>query len=106
MKQRSAYMGRTVTDEETATYRETGRSQAERSIKAMIILEAIRRQEEIKVSDEKVIARVEEIAASNGFPPAEYLEYVQKNREDERIAHDLAEDITFDFLRSRAKYED
>jgi trigger factor len=44
-KSRSEGMGRPVSDEDIAQYREGGREAAQRSIKAMLIMESIRRQE-------------------------------------------------------------
>ncbi len=104
MKQRSAYLGRPVTEQDEQRYRESGRSWAERSLKAILVLEAVRRQEEITVTPPEVEARIAAIAAENGFPADDYLAYVKQHHEDERIAQDLAEQKAFDFLRSRADY--
>ncbi len=105
MKQRSAYMGQTLNDEQIAAFRETGRAQAERSIRAMVILESVRRQEEIEVSEEQLTARIDEIAERSGFPPEGYREYVKGNGDDERIKHELGDELTFAFLKSRAKFD-
>jgi len=105
MKQRSAYMNETPTEAQLDAYRETGRPRAERSIKAMVILEAIRRQEDIAPTDAQVTARIDEIAEKSGFPPEGYREYVKSNGDDERIRHDLSDEMTFAFLKSRAKFE-
>ena len=104
MKQRSAYLGRPVTGQDEERYRESGRAWAERSLKAMLVLEAIRRQEEIAVTPAEVEARIAAVAAENGFPAEDYLAYVKQHHEDERIAQDLAEQKAFDFLRARAAY--
>lgn len=105
MKQRSSYLGRPVADADEDRYREQSRPWAERSLKAMLILEAIRRQEKIEVAPVEVDGRIDAIAAENGFPADQYREYVRKNREDERLALEIAEQKTFDFLRSRARFE-
>ena len=104
MKQRSAYLGRPVDEQDEQRYRESGRTWAERALKAMLILEAIRRQEEIAVTPQDVEARIAAIAAENGFPADDYLAYVRQHHEDERIEQDLAEQKAFDFLRARAAY--
>jgi len=104
MRQRSAMYGRPVTDQELAAYREQGRAGAERTIKAMFVLEAVRRAESIEVRPEDVEERIAEIARENGWPVDQYREYVKQNREEERIVHELAERRTFDFLTSRAKF--
>lgn len=104
MKQRSAYLGRPVDEQDEQRYRESGRTWAERALKAMLILEAVRRQEEIAVTPQEVEARIAAIAAENGFPAEDYLAYVRQHHEDERIEQDLAEQKAFDFLRARAAY--
>lgn len=105
MKQRSAHMGQTLTDEQIAGLRETGRAQAERSITAMVILESIRRQEEIEVGEDQLFARIAEIAERSGFPVEGYREYAKSNGDDERIKHELGDELTFAFLKSRAKFD-
>jgi trigger factor len=104
MKQRSAYLGRPVSAQDEQRYRESGRAWAERSLKAMLILEAVRRQEGISVAEADVEARIAAVAAENGFPADDYRAYVKQHHEDERIAQDLAEQKAFDFLRARAAY--
>jgi len=104
MRQRSAMYGRPVSDEELAQYRESARAGAERTIKAMFVLEAVRKAEGIEVRPEDIDERIEETAKENGWPVDQYREYVKRNREEERIGHELAETRTFDFLKSRAKF--
>ena len=104
MKQRAVMYGQQMSDEQLAGYRESARPDAERTLRAMFILEAIRRQENIEVTAEDVTERIEEIAAENGFPAAPYREYLEKNGELDRISHELSENKTFDFLKSRAKF--
>jgi trigger factor len=104
MKQRARMYGQEMNDEQIKGYRESARPDAERTLRAMFLLESIRKQEEIKVSDESVDERIEEIAAENKFPAAQYREYLEKNGELDRVSHELAERMTFDFLKSRAKF--
>ena len=105
MKKRNAYTGDTATEEQIAAYREAGRPRAERSIKAMVILDAIRKQEDIEVTEEQLTARIDEIAERSGFPVEGYREYAKNNGDDEHIKHDLGDELTIAFLRSRAKFE-
>jgi trigger factor len=106
MRQRSAYMGRPLTDEAAARYMKDSRPYAERSLKGMLILEAIRRKESIRVDDEAINAKIEARAAEYGFPAEKYREYMKQGGELERLAHELADELTFDFLRSRAQFKD
>lgn len=102
LQQRAAQAGREVTDADVAEYREAARPEAERQLKAIFLFEAIRRQEQITVTDEDVDARVDEVADEHGFDRDKYREYVQKGDEKDRILHDMLERRTYDFLLSRA----
>jgi trigger factor len=106
MKQRSQMYGRVPSDEEAEAYREGAKPEAEKTMKAMFILEAIRDAEKIDVTAEDIEARIEETAAENGWPLEQYREYLKSNKEIDRLAHELAEKRTFEFLTSRAKYQE
>ena len=108
MHRRNTRYGHQASAEEDAEYREAGRPHAEKALRGMLLLEAVRRQEEIKLEAEAVDARIEAIAAENGFPVDDYREFVDSGdgEERERIAYDLLERITYDFLLARAEIED
>jgi len=103
MTQRAAQMGREVTEGDTAEYREAARPSAERQIKGMFLLEAVRRQESIEITDEDIAAKIEEIAAEHGFDVEKYREFVDQGEEKDRIRHNLLERRTYDMLLSRAE---
>ncbi len=102
MRQRQAQTGRQITDEEIAQYREAALPVAERQIKGMFLLESVRIQESIEVSDEQVDERVVALAGEHGFDLEKYRDYVQQGEEKDRIKHSLEERYTYDFLLSRA----
>lgn len=102
MRQRAAQMGREVTAEDEAEYREAAKASAERQIKGMFLLEAVRRAEEIDVTDEDINAKIEETAAEHGFDVEKYREFVEQGEEKDRLRHNLLERRTYDFLISRA----
>ena len=106
MKQRSAYMGQPTGDEQIAAFRISARPHAERSLKTMMIIESIRRQEEVEASAERIEAKIAEIAGKSGFPLESYREFVKKNGDEERIAHEVGDDMVFDLLKSRAAWKD
>lgn len=106
LHQRNLRVGRANTGQEDATYREEGRPHAERALRGMLLLEAVRRQEEIKADKEAVDERIAEIAAENGFEVDRYREFVDSGDERERIEYDLLERRTYDFLLSRAAVQD
>ena len=106
LHQRNLRVGRANSGQEDATYREEGRPHAERALRGMLLLEAVRRQEEIKADKEAVDERIAEIAAENGFEVDRYREFVDSGDERERIEYDLLERRTYDFLLSRAAVQD
>lgn len=105
VRRRQQQMGRELTVTELTEYREAARPVAERQIQGMFLIEAIRKQEGIDVTDEDVDARVAEIAAENGFDLAKYQDYVNQGEEKDRIRHSLQERRTYDLILSRANVE-
>ncbi len=101
---RNQYQGRPNTAEGDAEYRRQARPAAERALHGMLVLESVQRQEKIEVADADVDERIDEIAATNGFELEQYRAYVNQGEERRRIAHDLAETRTYDFLKSRADF--
>jgi len=105
LQQRARQMGRQPGEEELAQYREAARPVAERQIKGLFLLESVRQQEEIEVSEEEIAEKIAAVAAENGFDLEKYREYVQKGEEKDRLRHGLEERKTYDFLLSRAQVE-
>ena len=103
MNKRNTQMGNEVTEEEKTEYLEAGKPHAEKALQAMLLMEAVRAQEEIKVTPEDVDERIEEIATENGFDVDRYKEFVKSGEEAQRLEYDLLERRTFDFLLSRAE---
>jgi trigger factor len=105
MHRRNLQTGRPNTDEEDEQYREMGKPHAETALQGMLLLESVRSQEEIKVTDEDVDERIEQIAGENGFDVDRYREFVNSGEEKQRLEYDLQERRTYDFLLSRAEIE-
>jgi trigger factor len=103
---RNTQAGRPSSPEEDEHYRQTTRPIAERIMKGMFIMEAIRRQENIQVSNEDAEEFIAAIAKQNGFDLQKYREYIAHSAERERIENQLLERKTFDFLISRAAIEE
>lgn len=103
---RNKRLGRPDSGQEDAQYLAEGRPHAERALRSMLLLEAVRRQEGIKVKPEDVDQRIGEIAAENGFDVDRYREFVNSGQEKERIAYDLLERRTLDFLLEKAAVQD
>ncbi len=98
--------GKAATEEGDKEYMEAARPMAEKALKGMLLLEAVRLKEEIKVTDDDVDEKIGEIAAENGFDVDRYREFVNSGEEKDRISYDLAERRTYDFLLSRAEIEE
>ncbi len=104
LHERNAQRHHPDSDEEDARYRELTRPLAERVIRSMFLLDALRRQERIAVSEVEVEARIEEIAGEYGFEVEQYRKYAAQGPERDRIARALEERRAFDFLLSHAQY--
>ena len=103
LHKRNEYLGRPNTQEADQAYRQAFGPVAEREIKGMFLLEAVRRQENIEVSGEEVEERIAQIAAQNGFDLEKYREFLAQGEEMRRIRRSLLERKTYDFLLSRAE---
>lgn len=103
LQHRNQQMGRPVTEEQQQTYREAAKPVAERQIAGMFLLESVRRQQEIEVTDEEIEEKIASVAAENGFDVEKYREYVNQGEERDRLRHGLEERRTYDFLLSRAE---
>jgi len=105
LRARHARLGRTPSQEEDEQYRQVTRPVAERILKGMFIMEAIRRQEGISVTQEETEERIEQIARQHNLDVERYRQYATQGSERDRIVHGLEERKTFDFLLSRAKIQ-
>jgi len=105
MHKRNAQMGRPDSEDEDQEYLEAGKPHAETALTAMLLFEALRKKEDIKVTSEDVDERIEQMALENGFDVDQYREFVNSGDDKERIEYDLLERRTYDFLLSRAEIE-
>lgn len=103
LHQRNEQMGRPSTEEGDAEYREAARPVAERQIRGLFLLEAIRRQESLEITEEDIEAKIDALAAEHGFDPEKYREFAGQGEERDRIRHELEQRKTYDFLLSRAE---
>ena len=79
---------------------------AEMALKAMLLFEAVRKEEDIKVTGEDVEERIVQVAQENEFDVDQYREFVNSGQEKERLEYDLLERRTYDFLLSRAEIQE
>lgn len=102
LKKANERTARISTDAQDQAYRAAFRPVAEREIKGMYLLEAVRRQEGIGVTDEEVEERIAAIAAEHGFDLEKYRNYLAQGDELSRIRRELLRSKTYGFLLSRA----
>ena len=105
MHKRNDQMGRPNSEDEDKEYLEAGKPHAETALTAMLLFEALRKKEDIKVTGEDVDERIEQVALENGFDVDQYRDFVNSGDDKERIEYDLLERRTYDFLLSRADIE-
>jgi trigger factor len=103
LRRRQQQQGGPMNEEQEKQVREAYRPLAERQIRGMFLLEAVRRQESITVGDEEVEDRIAAIAAEHGFDLEKYRAFLEQGEERQRIRQDLLERKTYDFLLSRAE---
>ena len=106
MHRRNAQFGRPSDPQDDQEYLEAGKPHAEKALRGMLLLEAVRQQNGIQVTAADVDERIEEIAAENGFDVEKYRDFVNSGDEKERLEYDLQERKTYDFLLSRAVIEE
>jgi trigger factor len=97
MEQYLAFTGQT-----REAFMDSVRPQAENRIKTTLVLEAIAKEENIQVSDEKVDEHLGEMAASYGMDPQTLLG-IAGEAEREQIKDDLRLQAAIDFVMENAK---
>lgn len=105
LHRRNRQIGRTNSDGEDKEYQEAGKPHAEKALQALLLMEALQKKEEIKVTDQDVDDRIVAIAGENSFDVDRYREFVNSGEEIERLKYDILERKTYDFLLSRAEIE-
>ena len=85
---------------------EEGRPAAERRVREAFLLEAVAKQQEMEASDEDVDARIDEMAAERGVPPADLRKLAREQGWHEAIRSELIDRKALEFLVESAKVED
>ena len=71
---------------------------AKRSIKKMLLFEALQREHEIAVSEEELAEQIDRIASANNIPPRKMRVSLEKEGNLSRLMDELLEEKTFQFL--------
>jgi trigger factor len=79
------------------------RPRAEKQVAAMLVLEAIARQEKIEVSEQEVEGRISELAREHRMNPKQLKAELKQNDQLEALRYNLRQDKALDFLVGQAK---
>lgn len=79
---------------------------AKTRVKANFLMQKIAEKEDIKVSQEEVAGRIQQLAAMYQIPPEQFVKDLQKRNGVIEIYDQLAREKTLDFLQQNAKVED
>ncbi len=90
----------------TVRMKDSFKPDAERQVKASLILEAIAKKESMGVDEEEVNKRLAEMAARNAQDIDSVREYYEKNDLMESLRAEIIEQKTLDFIEQRAKITD
>lgn len=92
-----------LTDEQKKQLAEAYGPMAQRAVRRMVVLDSLRRSEEISVTDEEMEAKIAELAAEQNMEPADFRRAVERAQNLDRLRSDLEEDKVFAMLEERAK---
>jgi len=94
---------RQLDPEQRQKFAEQYAGMARRAAQRTILLDNLRRQQEIEASDEDVAAKIEELAAERDMQPEDFRRAVEGANQMDRLRSDLEEDLIFDWLAERAE---
>jgi len=86
--------------------REENFGRAERQVAAMLLLEAVGRQEKIEASDAELESRLGEIARQNRMQPKQVRQQLEREGRLEAVRYDIRQDKALDLLVSGATVTD
>lgn len=94
---------RKLEGDERKQFDEQLRERARRNAQRAVVLDNVRRQHEIRASDEEVQARMAELAAERGMEVAAFERAVRAASNMERLRGDLEERKVLEYLRTQSK---
>ncbi len=81
------------------------RDSAKERVKLAFLIQRIAEQEEIKVSQEEVLQRVQSLAAAYQIPPDKFIKDLQKRNGVNELYDQIAHEKVLEFLEINAKIE-
>lgn len=91
-----------ISDEMREKFDQAYKPVAERAVRKMVLVDNLRRQLEIQVSDDDVDARLNTLAEEQGTSPEHLRSLVERAGNMDRLRSDLEEDKVFDLLKEKA----
>jgi trigger factor len=91
-----------ITDEMREKFAEAYRPVAQRAMRKMILVDNLRRQNDVKATDEELDARLAELAEEQGTSPEQMRSLIERAGNLDRLRGDLEEDKVFDLLEEKA----
>ncbi|HOX08859.1 MAG TPA: trigger factor [Planctomycetota bacterium] len=95
--------GETLTDEARQEMHNVSRKDAERELRAFLILEKLAKKLGMEASDAEVDGRLAEMAARRGVDPVAFRRHAEEHGEIESVKAELAERKVIDFVVSKAQ---
>ena len=92
-----------ITDEMREKFAEAYRPVAQRAVRKMILVDNLRRQNEVKATDEQLDAKLAELAEEQGTSAEHLRSLVERAGNLDRLRSDLEEEMVFDLLKEKAK---
>jgi trigger factor len=80
------------------------RPRAEVEVRGQLILEAIGRQEDVKVTDEEFEKKLEELAEETGSPLSKVRKEFKTQESREGLEHRIREEKTIALVKSQAQF--
>lgn len=95
-----------IPEERLAEFREQIRPEAERAVKRILVIERIAEANALQATDERIDARIEDIAAKNNTDAAKVYAELQKAGRLESLERELTETAVFEFLYGQSEITD
>lgn len=92
-----------VTEEQSQQLAEAWRPMAQRSVKRMVLIDNLRRGNDIKIADEEFDARLAEMAEKQGSDLERFRLLLERAGNLDRIRGEMEEDKVFDLIEESAK---
>ena len=99
-------VGRELIEKQKDEIYHAAATSAKERVKLAFLVQRIAEQEEIKVSQEEVLQRIQSLAAAYQIPPDKFIKDLQKRNGINELYDQIAHEKVLAFLENNAKIED